>query len=31
MDIFAECARQEYMNNAGAANQDFDAYFPRTR
>jgi nucleoside-diphosphate-sugar epimerase len=31
MDIFAECARPEYMSNAGAANKDFDAFFPRTR
>lgn len=31
LDIFAECARPEYMNNAGAANRDFDTYFSRTR
>lgn len=30
-DIFAECARPEYMSNKGEPNRDFGAYFPHAR
>lgn len=30
-DIFAECARAEYMSNKGEPNRDFAAYFPHAR
>ncbi len=29
LDIFAECARSEYMSNAGEPNRDFEGYFVR--
>lgn len=31
LDIFAECARSEYMSNTGEPNRDFEGYFARIR